>query len=50
MSSVGFMHAAYAAVWIVLGGYIAKLFVTYLRLKEELNEVSNTPLSGRPVT
>jgi CcmD family protein len=43
MSSVGFMHAAYAVVWFVLGGYVAKLLVTYLKLKKELSSLVQQP-------
>lgn len=43
MSSVKFMHAAYAVIWIVLGGYAAKLLASYLRLKKELAILAERP-------
>jgi CcmD family protein len=45
MSSVRFMHAAYGVVWIVLGGYVANLSATYLKLKKELASLAEQPRS-----
>ncbi len=39
MNNVGFMHAAYIVVWVVLGGYSADLLARYAKLKKELRDL-----------
>lgn len=39
MKGVGFMHAAYIVVWVILGGYVADLGARYLKLKKELRDL-----------
>ncbi len=39
MNSLGFMHAAYIVVWVVLGGYVADLGARYVKLKRELRDL-----------
>ena len=38
-SGVGFMHAAYIVVWVILGGYVADLAGRYVKLKKELRDI-----------
>lgn len=40
MNSLGFMHAAYIVVWVILGGYCADLGVRYVKLKKELRDLN----------
>ncbi len=39
MNSVAYMHAAYAVVWTMLGGYAVYLATRFFRLTKEFEEL-----------
>jgi CcmD family protein len=42
MSSISFLHAAYAATWIIHLTYVGVLVQKYQRLRREVREMKNS--------